>query len=56
MKKSTTVRIGASLGVASAQEKENYVFEQLQSAADDRLYQAKQSGRNRVCWSDQEKK
>lgn len=56
VKKSTTVRISASLGVASAQEKENYVFEQLQSAADDRLYQAKQSGRNRVCWSDQEKK
>ncbi|HIC2869477.1 TPA: cellulose biosynthesis regulator diguanylate cyclase DgcQ [Enterobacter kobei] len=56
VKKSTTVRISASLGVASAQEKENYVFEQLQSAADDRLYQAKQSGRNRVCWSDQDKK
>ncbi|EKS7212138.1 cellulose biosynthesis regulator YedQ [Enterobacter ludwigii] len=56
VKKSTTVRISASLGVSSAQEKDNYDFEQLQSVADARLYQAKQCGRNRVFWHDQDKK
>lgn len=52
MKKSTTLRVSASLGVSSADEAGNYEFEQLQSVADVRLYQAKQSGRNRVVWRD----
>ena len=56
VKKSTTLRISASLGVSSADEKGNYDFEQLQSVADARLYQAKQTGRNRVVWRDQERK
>lgn len=47
--KSTTLRISASLGVSGTQDSEDYDFEQLQSLADRRLYQAKQSGRNRVC-------
>lgn len=50
MKKKTTLRISASLGVSSADETGNYDFEQLQPVADARLYQAKQSGRNRVVW------
>ncbi|ECG8589294.1 cellulose biosynthesis regulator YedQ [Salmonella enterica subsp. salamae] len=50
--KSTTLRISASMGVSSAQENDNYDFEQLQSLADRRLYYAKQSGRNRICASD----
>lgn len=56
VKKSTTLRISASLGVSSAQENENYDFEQLQSVADARLYNAKQGGRNRVVWHDHDKK
>ena len=52
VKKSTTLRISASLGVSSADEAGNYEFEQLQSVADARLYQAKQCGRNRVVWRD----
>ena len=56
VKKSTTLRISASLGVSSAQEKENYNFEHLQFIADARLYEAKQSGRNRVVWWDHNKK
>ena len=52
VKKSTTLRVSASLGVSSADEAGNYEFEQLQSVADVRLYQAKQSGRNRVVWRD----
>ncbi|MFH7929144.1 cellulose biosynthesis regulator diguanylate cyclase DgcQ [Enterobacter roggenkampii] len=56
VKKSTTLRISASLGVSSAGEKGNYDFEQQQSVADARLYKAKQGGRNRVVWNDQDKK
>ncbi|MEX9251176.1 cellulose biosynthesis regulator diguanylate cyclase DgcQ [Pseudenterobacter timonensis] len=48
VKKSTTLRISASLGVSSSQERGNFDFEQLQSIADARLYLAKQQGRNRV--------
>lgn len=56
VKKSTTVRVSASLGVSCAQEKGNYDFEQLQSIADARLYRAKQHGRNQVVWDDPDKK
>jgi len=56
VQKSTTLRISASFGVSCAQEKDNYDFEQLQSIADARLYQAKQSGRNRVVWRHHDKK
>jgi diguanylate cyclase (GGDEF)-like protein len=56
VKKSVTLRISASLGVSSAQETDNYNFEQLQSIADARLYEAKQGGRNRVVWRDHSKK
>ncbi|KZQ28753.1 diguanylate cyclase [Enterobacter genomosp. O] len=56
VKKSTTLRISASLGVSGADEAGNYDFEQLQSVADARLYQAKQTGRNRVVWRDQDRK
>lgn len=47
-----TLRISGSLGVSGAKEEGNYDFELLQSVADGRLYQAKQSGRNRVCAHD----
>ncbi|WP_455813163.1 cellulose biosynthesis regulator diguanylate cyclase DgcQ [Pseudomonas graminis] len=43
-----TLKVTASLGVSSSEETQNYQIEHLQSVADDRLYQAKQSGRNRV--------
>lgn len=56
VKKSVTLRISASLGVSSAQETDNYNFEQLQSIADARLYEAKQGGRNCVVWRDHNKK
>ncbi|HHA2009288.1 TPA: cellulose biosynthesis regulator diguanylate cyclase DgcQ [Enterobacter mori] len=56
VKKSVTLRISASLGVSSAQETGNYNFEQLQSIADARLYEAKQGGRNCVVWRDHNKK
>lgn len=56
VKNSTTLRVSASLGVSSAEEKDNYNFEQLQSIADARLYEAKQSGRNRVVWRDHRRK
>lgn len=52
--KSTTLRISASLGVSSSEEKGLYDFEYLQSIADKRLYLAKQNGRNRVCCEDDE--
>lgn len=55
VKKSTTIRVSASLGVSSAQEDDNYDFEQLQSVADIRLYQAKQQGRNQVVTQDGER-
>lgn len=53
VQKSQTVRISISIGVSCAGEKGNYEFEQLQSIADARLYQAKQRGRNRVISQDE---
>jgi diguanylate cyclase len=52
--KSETLRISASLGVSSSEEKGLYQFEHLQSIADNRLYMAKQNGRNQVCCQDDE--
>ncbi|MCU5773261.1 cellulose biosynthesis regulator diguanylate cyclase DgcQ [Erwiniaceae bacterium BAC15a-03b] len=45
-----TLKLTASLGVASSEEQGEYEVESLQSLADSRLYIAKQSGRNRICW------
>lgn len=56
VKKSTTTRISASMGVSSTEENDNLDFEQLQSIADGRLYVAKQQGRNQVVWRDADKK
>lgn len=56
VQKSTTLRISASFGVSCAHEKGNYEFEQLQSIADTRLYQAKQGGRNQIVWQDHPRK
>ena len=56
VKKSTTARISASLGVSSTEENENFDFEQLQSIADARLYLAKQQGRNQVVCRGPDKK
>ncbi|MFG0802693.1 cellulose biosynthesis regulator diguanylate cyclase DgcQ [Leclercia sp. GLN_9] len=55
VKKSQTARISVSIGVSSAQESNNYDFEQLQSIADARLYQTKQRGRNQVVGQDDTK-
>lgn len=52
VKRGHTVCVSVSIGVSSAEERGNYEFEQLQSIADARLYQAKQGGRNRVMSQD----
>ncbi len=48
----TSLRISASLGVSSSDDSAGFNFENLQSAADHRLYLAKQNGRNQVCFKD----
>lgn len=48
VRKGTTLKVSASLGVSSSDEQQQYDFEYLQSVADGRLYRAKQQGRNRV--------
>lgn len=52
--KGETLRISASLGVSSSDDKGLYDIEYLQSVADKRLYYAKQNGRNQVCCCDKE--
>ena len=47
-----TIPLTASFGVVSSEEQGDYQTESLQLIADRRLYIAKQSGRNRVCWQD----
>ncbi len=56
VKKSTTARVSASLGVSSTEENASFDFEQLQSIADARLYLAKQQGRNQVVCRGPDKK
>ncbi len=48
VRKNTTLRVSASLGVSCTDESGRYDFEYLQSVADGRLYLAKQNGRNRT--------
>lgn len=48
-----SIRISASFGVSSSVEQEEYDFEHLRTRADDRLYRAKENGRNQVCASDE---
>ncbi|MTD25434.1 cellulose biosynthesis regulator diguanylate cyclase DgcQ [Erwinia sorbitola] len=43
-----TLKVTASLGVSSSDEQQDYKIENLQSIADERLYRAKQAGRNCV--------
>lgn len=43
-----TIKVTASLGVSSSEEKGDYELDSLQSLADSRLYLAKQGGRNCV--------
>lgn len=50
--KGTTLKVSASLGVSCSDEQRLYEFDPLQSVADDRLYRAKQQGRNRVVAED----
>ncbi|MGU3415414.1 cellulose biosynthesis regulator diguanylate cyclase DgcQ [Enterobacteriaceae bacterium C34A] len=52
--KGTTLRISASFGVSSSEEKGQFDIEHLQSVADGRLYLAKQNGRNQVCCQGEE--
>ncbi|MGU3523354.1 cellulose biosynthesis regulator diguanylate cyclase DgcQ [Enterobacteriaceae bacterium C23F] len=52
--KGTTLRISASFGVSSSDEKGQFDIEHLQSVADGRLYLAKQNGRNQVCCQGEE--
>ncbi|HEY1846392.1 MAG TPA: cellulose biosynthesis regulator diguanylate cyclase DgcQ [Buttiauxella sp.] len=49
LKPQQTVKISASFGVSCATEHDDHDFERLQSLADQRLYKAKQAGRNQVC-------
>jgi len=56
VKKSTTARVSASLGVSSTEENANFDFEQLQSIADARFYLAKQQGRNQIVCRGPDKK
>lgn len=44
------IRIQASFGVSCSDEINSYAVAELQNLADRRLYQAKQNGRNQVCW------
>lgn len=53
IRQSQSIRISASFGVSSSFEKQEYDFEHLRTCADDRLYCAKQNGRNQVCVSDE---
>lgn len=48
VRKGTTLKVSASLGVSSSDEQQQYDFEQLQSQADGRQYRARQQGRNQV--------